>query len=186
MRLLIFGPPGAGKGHFSELFCQQVDITYISTGDIFRDNIKRKTPIGIKAKKFLDEGDLIPDEITNEIVFNKLSEISDNFLFDGYPRTPNQVEFLLKHTTITGVIFVQLEDEKIIDRLISVRKRHDDTPEIIRHRLKVYRRDTEPIISFLEQKNIPFFRMRGDYKEGKQSDKIIKKIIDWQKELSKL
>lgn len=119
MKLLIFGPPGSGKGTFAELFCQRTHITPVSTGNIFRKHIAEQDELGKQVKELIDAGKLVPDELTNEIVKQRLTQedVKESFLLDGYPRTLKQAEFLMTITDLTGVILLTLTDDEIVQRL---------------------------------------------------------------------
>lgn len=119
--IILLGPPGAGKGTFSSQVKEVLpDIIHVSTGDIFRENLKNKTPLGLKAKSYMDEGKLVPDEITNDIVKKTLDDISDkSWVLDGYPRNLNQAEFLSKITTIDSVILLSVDHKILIKRILG-------------------------------------------------------------------
>ena len=119
--IILLGPPGAGKGTFSSQVKEVLpDIIHVSTGDIFRENLKNKTPLGLKAKSYMDEGKLVPDEITNDMVKKTLDEISDkSWVLDGYPRNLNQAEFLSKITTIDSVILLSVDHKILIKRILG-------------------------------------------------------------------
>lgn len=120
-RIILLGPPGAGKGTFSSQVKEVLpDIIHVSTGDIFRENLKNETPLGLKAKSYMDEGKLVPDEITNDMVKKTLDEISDkSWVLDGYPRNLNQAEFLSKITTIDSVILLSVDHKILIKRILG-------------------------------------------------------------------
>ncbi|MFX1296164.1 MAG: adenylate kinase [Promethearchaeota archaeon] len=117
--IILLGPPGAGKGTFSSQVKKTLpDIIHVSTGDIFRENLKNETPLGLKAKFYMDEGKLVPDEITNEMVKKTLDGIADkSWILDGYPRNLNQADFLSKITTIDSVILLSVDQNIIIKRI---------------------------------------------------------------------
>ncbi|MCK4687890.1 MAG: adenylate kinase [Candidatus Lokiarchaeota archaeon] len=119
--IILLGPPGAGKGTFSSQVKEVLpDIIHVSTGDIFRENLKNKTPLGLKAKSYMDEGKLVPDEITNDMVKKTLDDISDkSWVLDGYPRNLNQAEFLSKITTIDSVILLSVDHKILIKRILG-------------------------------------------------------------------
>jgi len=119
--IILLGPPGAGKGTFSSQVKEVLpDIIHVSTGDIFRENLKNETPLGLKAKSYMDEGKLVPDEITNDMVKKTLDEISDkSWVLDGYPRNLNQAEFLSKITTIDSVILLSVDHKILIKRILG-------------------------------------------------------------------
>lgn len=155
-RLLIIGPPGAGKGTQAALIAQSFGIPAISTGDIFRYNVKNETELGKKAKAFMDRGEYVPDSLTNELVRDRLShdDATRGFLLDGYPRTVDQVEELDAILNEMGrkldvVIQLAADNDELVRRLASraeIEGRADDTPEVIRRRLEVYDEQTAVLI----------------------------------------
>lgn len=163
-RMLIIGPPGSGKGTQAERICGELDIVAISTGDIFRANVKGETPLGIEAKKYIDNGDFVPDSVTNRMVRDRLaqSDVSEGFLLDGYPRTSPQVDELDDILASAGVkldIVVQLtaDDEELVKRLLGralETGRSDDNETVIRHRLDLYREQTEVVVSRYAERGI--------------------------------
>ncbi len=163
-RMLIIGPPGSGKGTQAERITGELGIVAISTGDIFRANVKGETPLGLEAKKYIDKGDFVPDSVTNNMVRARLAEsdVADGFLLDGYPRTSPQVDELDDILASAGVeldIVVQLtaDDEELVTRLLGralETGRTDDTEEVIRHRLDLYREQTEVVVSRYAERGI--------------------------------
>jgi adenylate kinase len=155
-RLLIIGPPGAGKGTQAGLIAQSFGIPAISTGDIFRFNVKNETELGKKAKAFMDRGEYVPDSLTNELVRDRLShdDAGRGFLLDGYPRTVDQVDELDAILNEMGrkldvVIQLAADNDELVRRLASraeIEGRADDTPEVIRRRLEVYDEQTAVLI----------------------------------------
>ena len=158
-QLIIFGPPGGGKGTQAEIIAEKLNLEHISTGAILRQAVSDGTELGKKAKEIMDKGNLVPDEIMNGIVKETLSKISKNgFILDGFPRTVEQAQALsaifdeLKMNNIAVLNLTAGEDE-IIDRLLK-RGRSDDTRETIMNRLKVYFDSTKPVKDFYEKKGI--------------------------------
>jgi len=155
-RLLIIGPPGAGKGTQAALIAESFGIPAISTGDIFRFNVKNETELGKKAKAFMDRGEYVPDSLTNELVRDRLShdDAGRGFLLDGYPRTVDQVDELDAILNEMGrkldvVIQLAADNDELVRRLASraeIEGRADDTPEVIRRRLEVYDEQTAVLI----------------------------------------
>ena len=156
MRLIILGPPGAGKGTQAEKLAIEQGVPHISTGDIFRDNIKRKTPLGVQVKDVLDSGGYVTDEITNEIVKNRLHEndARQGFLLDGYPRTTSQVNALdvilaEAYLSLDAVLELKVNKHEIMQRLLKraeASNRADDTESIIRERQAIYHQETAPLL----------------------------------------
>lgn len=163
-RMLIIGPPGSGKGTQAERICSELGIVAISTGDIFRANVKGETPLGLEAKKYIDNGDFVPDSVTNRMVRDRLaqSDVAQGFLLDGYPRTSPQVDELDDILAADGVnldVVVQLtaDDEELVKRLLGralETGRTDDNEKVIRHRLDLYREQTEVVVSRYAERGI--------------------------------
>lgn len=155
-RMLIVGPPGAGKGTQSKRISEELGIVAISTGDIFRENIKGQTELGQEAQKYVDAGNLVPDSLTNRLIEDRLTwdDAKDGFLLDGYPRNRTQVAAFDEITARLGVeVDVVLEltadREELISRLVKraeIDGRADDTEDVIRHRLEVFEQETAPMI----------------------------------------
>lgn len=155
-RLLLIGPPGAGKGTQAALLAQRFSIPAISTGDIFRYNVKNETPLGVEAKGYMDRGEYVPDSLTNALVRDRLGQedAQSGFLLDGYPRTSDQTEELddilrENNTKLDVVVQLTADVNELVRRLAhraEVEGRADDTPEVIRHRLEVYEEQTAPLI----------------------------------------
>lgn len=156
-RLLIIGPPGSGKGTQAHRISKQLGIVEISTGDMFRTHLADRTPLGAEAQRYLDSGDLVPDHLTTAMVRERLQQpdTKNGFLLDGYPRTVSQMDHLagiLEETggTLDAVLEITADDDEIVRRLLlraQAEGRSDDTESVIRHRLQLYREETEPVIS---------------------------------------
>jgi adenylate kinase len=155
-RLLIVGPPGAGKGTQAERIAAALKIPAISTGDIFRANVSEQTELGVLAKSYMDKGEYVPDSVTNDMVRSRLAEADAQagFLLDGYPRTLDQVE-ALDHalsdagTGLDAVLVLEVGLEEVVGRLVQRGKeqgRSDDTEETIRRRIEVYEEQTAPLV----------------------------------------
>jgi adenylate kinase len=164
MRLLIIGPPGAGKGTQSVLIAQKLEIPAISTGDIFRYNVKNETDLGQKAKSYMDAGEYVPDSLTNELVRDRLGhdDAGTGFLLDGYPRTKAQVDTLdeilaEQSVSLDGVILLEANQDELVSRLANRAKeqgRTDDSEEVIRHRLDLYLEETAPLVNLYSERGI--------------------------------
>jgi len=164
IRILLIGPPGAGKGTQAALLAQHFGIPAISTGDIFRENVRNETPLGLEAKAFMDRGEYVPDSLTNALVRDRLNQEDAvaGFLLDGYPRTIDQVEELddiLEETEKKLDVVVQLtaDSEELLRRLSGRAQelgRSDDTPEVIKRRLDVYEEQTAPLIDIYASRSL--------------------------------
>jgi adenylate kinase len=164
MRLILMGPPGAGKGTQARVVAEHFGIPAISTGDIFRTNVSNGTPLGKKAQEYMDQGEYVPDEITNLMVRDRIDEpdAEPGFLLDGYPRTLAQVEELdgmIKHTghALDAAVVLTVDADEIVERLLHRAKtegRTDDTEDVIRRRQEVYGEQTEPLIEVYRRRGI--------------------------------
>ena len=164
MRVILMGPPGAGKGTQAKVIAAHFAVPPISTGDIFRANVKDETPLGVEARRYMDAGDYVPDEVTNLMVRDRIDEAdaADGFLLDGYPRTLAQVEELDKMLgeaghSVDAVVVLTVDDEELVQRLLNrahVEGRVDDTEEVLRHRQDVFHEQTEPLISVYEDRGL--------------------------------
>jgi adenylate kinase len=162
--MLIIGPPGSGKGTQAERISERLGVVAISTGDIFRANVKGQTPLGIEASKYMDNGDFVPDSVTNEMVRNRLcqDDVDGGFLLDGYPRTTAQVDYLDAILAKGGqklgtVLQLTADDEELVSRLLGRAKqtgRSDDTEAVIRHRLDLYHEQTEAVVAMYASRGI--------------------------------
>lgn len=156
--LVLFGPPGSGKGTQSENIVKTYQLQHISTGDLLRDEVSRHTPLGIEAKKYMDQGMLVPDEVVIGMISGKIDDAPDarGFVFDGFPRTRNQAEALdklleFKHTKIHLVLALEVPEAELIARLVNrgiTSGRSDDTEEVITKRIKEYHLKTEPVAKY--------------------------------------
>ena len=164
MRLILMGPPGAGKGTQAKFVADKFGVPAISTGDIFRANVSRGTELGVEAQKYMDAGEYVPDEVTNLMVRNRIdeSDAEPGFLLDGYPRTLAQVEVLDGMIGFTGhrldaAVVLTVDADEIVARLIQraeLEGRADDTEEVIRRRQEVYGEQTEPLIGVYKKRGI--------------------------------
>ncbi len=154
MRLVLLGPPGAGKGTQAEKLAEKLGIPQISTGELFRRNIGDGTKLGLEAKRYLDAGDLVPAELTNALVDDRLDhpDAANGFILDGYPRSVDQAKALhdmlgRRGTDLDAVLEFRVSEEVLLERL-KARGRADDTDEVIINRMKVYRDETAPLLDF--------------------------------------
>ena len=184
MNLVFLGPPGAGKGTQAAVVSQALGIPHVSTGDMFRKALKEETPIGLKAKAFMDKGELVPDSVTIEMVKERLSEddCKNGYLLDGFPRNLDQAEALATFSQLDAAVNIAVADEKLIARLSGRRfcpkcsgtfhvskladektcpdcgaeliQRADDNPATIANRLSVYHVQTSPLTAFYAQKGL--------------------------------
>jgi adenylate kinase len=164
MRLIILGPPGAGKGTQAARIAESLSIPAISTGDIFRSNIKNETALGLQVKEILASGAYVPDEVTNAIVRDRLdqSDAVAGFLLDGYPRTLDQVNelddmLMAQGTSLDAVVELTVDTEEVVQRLLKRAEssgRADDTEEVIRHRQQVYVDETAPLSAIYRERGL--------------------------------
>jgi adenylate kinase len=164
MRMILMGPPGAGKGTQARYVAERFGIPPISTGDIFRANVTEGTPLGVEAKRYMDAGEYVPDEVTNLMVRNRIDEddAAPGFLLDGYPRTLAQVTELDGMIAFTGhaldaVVVLTVNADVLVERLLQRAKtegRADDTEDVIRRRQEVYAEQTEPLIEVYRDRGL--------------------------------
>ena len=162
VRLILVGPPGAGKGTQAELLCEALGIPAISTGEIFRRHAKAHDELGQLAESYTSRGELVPDEVTNKMVAARLAEqdAADGFLLDGYPRNLSQVaalDSMLGESSIDAVLSLVADDDEVVQRLLgraAEQGRVDDTEDVIRHRIELYHAQTEPLISVYRERGI--------------------------------
>lgn len=163
-RLLLIGPPGAGKGTQAAKLAEAFKIPAISTGDIFRENVKNETALGKQAKAFMDRGEYVPDTLTNDLVRDRLSwdDAKEGFLLDGYPRTSDQVEELDRilasdGESLSAVVQITANTDEVVRRLRNraiEQGRTDDTEDVIRHRLDIYAEQTAPLIEVFSNRQL--------------------------------
>ena len=163
-RLLLIGPPGAGKGTQAVKLAEAFSIPAISTGDIFRENVKNETELGTQAKAFMDRGEYVPDSLTNALVRDRLDwdDAANGFLLDGYPRTADQVVELDdilsdKSESLNAVVLITADSDEVVRRLLgraAEQGRADDTEDVIRRRLEVYAEQTAPLIEVYSKRNL--------------------------------
>jgi adenylate kinase len=152
VRVVLLGPPGAGKGTQAVLLSEKLGVPHISTGDLFRANISQQTPLGREAQKYMDAGDLVPSDVTNRMVEARVNEpdAANGFVLDGYPRTVDQADALEKilkdmNTKLDAVLRFVVPEDTVVERMLA-RGRTDDNEGVIRNRLRVYREETEPLL----------------------------------------
>jgi len=162
MRLLIMGPPGAGKGTQAAMICEEFGIPHVSTGDLFRLNLTQGTALGQEAKKYMDAGEYVPDSVTNGMVRERLKDADTKagFLLDGYPRTVAQVaelDGMLSTTPLDRVIELTADTDEVVKRLLgraTEQGRADDTEDVIRRRLEVYEEQTAPLTALYKSRGL--------------------------------
>ncbi len=154
MRVVLLGPPGAGKGTQAKKLAEALEVPQISTGDLFRHNIDAGTELGLEAKRYLENGDLVPSEITNKLVDERLdeSDVDAGFILDGYPRSIEQAKALddmleRRGTKLDAVLEFRVSEKVLLERL-KERGRDDDTEEVIRNRMKIYHDQTDAVIEY--------------------------------------
>ena len=170
--IILFGPPGSGKGTQSDRIVERFGLVHLSTGNLLRQEIADKTPLGTEAKNFIDKGQLVPDEVVIGMIDTMLEKHGDarGFLFDGFPRTVAQAEALdkllaLKKTAICKVLALEVSEEELVRRLVKrgeTSGRSDDTDEaIIRNRFNVYKKETEPVAAHYAKQD-KLVRIKGE------------------------
>ncbi|MBI5340790.1 MAG: adenylate kinase [Mycolicibacterium rufum] len=157
MRIVLLGPPGAGKGTQAQKLADKLGVPHVSTGDLFRYNISNNTELGVEAKKYLDAGDLVPASLTNALVDDRLDDedAKVGFILDGFPRSVEQAEALdqmlaKRNLSLDAVLEFRVPEEELVSRLQG-RGRADDTEDVIRNRFKVYRDETAPLLDYYSE-----------------------------------
>ena len=180
MRIILFGPPGCGKGTQATFISESLSVPHLSTGDMLRSSVSSGSEIGLKAKKIMESGGLVSDEIVFSIVQERIAknDCKKGFILDGFPRTVNQAKkldlLLNDNYKLDCVLRIKVNEEEIIKRLI-VRARDDDKPDIIKNRFKTYNSETQPLIPFYEERKI-LINING-MQEIKKVSEDIKKVI---------
>ncbi|MBS9336788.1 adenylate kinase [Fructobacillus papyrifericola] len=159
--LILLGLPGAGKGTQAEKIVADYPMVHISTGDIFRANLRDNTPLGEKARAYMDAGNLVPDEITNAMVADRLTKedvVENGFMLDGYPRNEDQAKFLdqflaERNEAVSATLYFKVADDVLVQRLLG-RGRADDTKEVIAHRLEVNKKANLPLVDYYEKHKV--------------------------------
>ncbi len=161
LNLVLFGPPGAGKGTQSARLIDKYNLIHLSTGDILRGELKAESPLGLEAKKYMDKGELVPDSVVIGMIEIKLDQNSDakGFIFDGFPRTSAQAKALdelleKKGTSISAMLSLEVEHDELVNRLLNRGKESgradDQNTEVIENRIKVYNNETAPLINYYD------------------------------------
>jgi adenylate kinase len=181
-RLIFLGPPGAGKGTQAKLLAEQLNIPHISTGDILRSAVAQATPLGQKAKGYMDRGELVPDELLLDLIRDRLNQpdAQEGWILDGFPRNVSQASFLEEllrelNQFVDRVFNLEVPEDVLMARLVEGRRRFDDTPETIRQRLEVYHKETEPLIGFYRDRST-LEAINGDRTEGEVTESL-KQVI---------
>ena len=180
MRIILFGPPGCGKGTQAIFISESFSIPHLSTGDMLRSAVSSGSEIGLKAKNIMESGGLVSDQIVLSIVEERIAkdDCKKGFILDGFPRTVNQAEkldlLLSTNNKLDYVLRIKVDEEEIIKRLID-RAREDDKPDIIKNRFKTYNSETQPLIPYYEERKI-LFNIDGMQEIEKVSEDI-KKVI---------
>lgn len=178
-RLIFLGPPGSGKGTQAQILAESLNIPHISTGEILRQAMQEQTPLGIKAQSYVNSGDLVPDQLVQDLVKERLSQpdVNSGWILDGFPRKVTQAGFLenlLAEINQGGERVVNLDapDDVVVARLLD-RGRKDDTEEVIRHRLEVYRADTAPLIDYYRDRQ-KLMTVNGDQSQEEVTHELQK------------
>ncbi|SPT52892.1 Adenylate kinase [Actinomyces bovis] len=184
-RMVLLGPPGAGKGTQAARISERLSIPAISTGDIFRANVAGATPLGVQAKAYMDKGEYVPDAVTNAMVKDRIAQddAAAGFLLDGYPRTEAQVHELDQMLADAGqaldvVLEITADPEAVVERLLkraTEQNRADDTEPVIRRRLEVYAEQTEPLAALYEAKGL-LVRVDGMGEIDQVTERIMKAL----------
>lgn len=162
MRIIIFGPPGAGKGTQAKLISEEYEIPHLSTGEIFRSAIKNETPLGKEVQSILDAGELVPDEKVNALVEEELKDgkYEEGYILDGYPRTVSQAKAFddildKKGKSLDAFLQLQVPEKELVNRILSRDEgRSDDTPEKVKNRLEVYWNETQPVLNHYKKQTL--------------------------------
>jgi adenylate kinase len=161
VRVVLVGPPGAGKGTQAGVLSEKLGVPHISTGELFRAHVEQATPLGVEAKRYMDAGELVPDDVTNEMVHQRLAEEDARFgfLLDGFPRNVAQADVLAEYLREQGaeldaVLEFEVPEQVVMERLLE-RGRADDTADVIHRRFEVYRDETAPLLEYYSDRLVP-------------------------------
>jgi adenylate kinase len=178
MQLILLGTPGVGKGTQALVLSERLQILHISTGELLRVEMEKKTPVGLKVEKSMNAGELVPDEIIIDMLEKRLLEqdSSKGFVLDGFPRNLNQANYLASslgrlHTPLDMVINIEVPNETVLERLLQ-RNRTDDAPETIKHRLEIYKQETAPLIDYYRQIGL-LLQIDGDASQDEVTNRIL-------------
>ncbi|MBW4541829.1 MAG: adenylate kinase [Myxacorys chilensis ATA2-1-KO14] len=181
MRLILLGAPGAGKGTQSQQICQTLGLCSISTGDLLRSQIKQKTDLGKQIRIFVDQDELVPDEIVIELIRQRLlkQDLANGWLLEGYPRTPVQAEefdalLAQLNQALDYVVLLDVPDEVLIGRSLNP-ARQDDQPEALQKRIEIFRDRTSPLLEYYNRQN-RLVTVDGNQAIGEVREEILKKI----------
>jgi adenylate kinase len=182
MRILMMGPPGAGKGTQAKVVAERLGIPTISTGDIFRANLAGRTELGLVAQRYMEAGEYVPDEVTNDMVRDRLAQpdTEPGFLLDGYPRTVDQVKALdailgEDGHELESVVVLDVDRDELVQRLLrraQIEGRADDTEEVIRRRQEVYAEETAPLIAIYRERDL-VLTVEGSGDIGEVSERVL-------------
>jgi len=185
MRVILMGPPGAGKGTQAARIAERFGIPAVSTGDIFRDNIKNRTELGQQVEKILASGAYVPDEVTNDIVRDRLAQpdASNGFLLDGYPRTTGQVDALDEMLAVAGhrldaAVELTVDEDALVERLTNragEQGRADDSEEVVRERQALYRDETAPLIDLYHEHGV-LLRVDGMGTVNEVTERVVRAL----------
>ncbi|MEA5600305.1 adenylate kinase [Nostoc sp. UHCC 0252] len=181
-RLIFLGPPGAGKGTQAQALAEHLNIPHISTGEILRQAMKEQTHLGIKAQNYVNSGELVPDQLVQDLVQERLNQpdAENGWILDGFPRKVTQAAFLEEllekiHQSGERVVNLDAPDDVVVERLLA-RGRKDDTEEVIRRRLQVYRDETAPLIDYYRDRQ-KLLTVNGNQSQEEVTDELQKVII---------
>lgn len=205
LRIVLLGPPGSGKGTQTERLCAELKFTKISTGDLLREAVKLGTPLGVKAKSYMESGGLVPDQLVGDLIKDKLADLKGGVILDGFPRTVEQAKMLDQIITVDMAIDLEVDEELLVRRLTERRvckscnsvfhlefnppkvagkcdkcgseliQRNDDTETVVRERLRVYKDKTLPLTRYYYDKRI-LVRIDGQGEIGDVYERILKAL----------